>query len=189
MFCIYDIKVCRMIIFYLVFSFRYSCSSHQTMGGSSLKKAMFWKKKKKSPLNKAFSEIKKALPKKKKKRKSIFQKLKKDKQSKKKFSLTKDKKSTSPLLKKLSLGHKRKESLDSASGDRKEKDKGGLGRVGEQIKKKFSPENQKETKTQEQVSPIENSKEDTDKTFKMKKLKDVMSFSRTAGAKENRKLS
>ncbi|RVE75902.1 hypothetical protein OJAV_G00003350 [Oryzias javanicus] len=171
---------------------RHSCSSiSQTMGGSSLKKAMFWKKKKKkSPLNKAFSEIKKVLPKKKTRRKSIFQK--KDKQSKKKFSLTKEKKSSQPpplLLKKLTLGDKRKESLDSASGERKEKDKGGLGRVGEQIKKKLSLENQKELKAQAQGRPLENSKEDTDKTFKMKKLKDIMRSNRTTEPKETRKLS
>ncbi|KAF6720136.1 hypothetical protein FQA47_023420 [Oryzias melastigma] len=156
------------------------------MGGSSLKKAMFWKKKKKSPLNKAFSEIKKVLPKKKKRRKSIFQK--KDKQ--KKFSLTKGKKSSQPpplWLKKLTLGDKRKESLDSASGERKEKDK--LGRVGEQIRKKLSPENQKELKTQAHVPPLENSKEDTDKTFKVKKLKDIMRSNRTTEPKETRKLS
>lgn len=109
------------------------------MGGTSFK-SVFSLKKKKSPLTKAFSNLKRALPKKKSKRKSIMQKLKLKEDKKRRFSLATEKKPSTPL-KRLSLGNIRKDSLKNASAGRKEKDGGGLGRVREQIKKKFSKEN------------------------------------------------
>lgn len=115
------------------------------MGGSSSKTSFFGKKKKKkSPLNKAWSELKGALPNKKskKKKKNILDKLnldnlKREKHSQKRFSLPTDKKE--PIsLKRLSLGNLRKGSTPTASPGRKEKDGGGLEKAGEQMKRKLS---------------------------------------------------
>ena len=114
------------------------------MGGSSSKTSFFGKKKKKkSPLNRAWSELKGALPNnKRKKKKNILDKLnldnlKKEKHSQKRFSLPTDKKE--PIsLKRLSLGNLRKGSTQTASPGRKEKDRGGLEKAGEQMKRKLS---------------------------------------------------
>lgn len=117
------------------------------MGGSSSKTSFFGKKKKKkkSPLNKAWGELKGALPNKKskkKKKKNILDKLnldnlKREKHSQKRFSLPTDKKE--PIsLKRLSLGNLRKGSTPTASPGRKEKDGGGLEKAGEQMKRKLS---------------------------------------------------
>lgn len=121
------------------------------MGGSSSKQTFPWQKKKKSPLNKAWSQLRGALPNKKRKKKSglSLNKLNLNNQrkpSQKRFSLSADKKE--PLsLKRFSLGNIRKESIPPASSERKEKDDGGLGRLGEQIKRKFSQEPKKELGT------------------------------------------
>lgn len=105
------------------------------MGGSSSKRSFPWqKKKKKSPLDKARSQLRGALPFQKRKKKSVMSlnKLnldnlkKKERPSQKRFSLSADKKESTPL-KRFSLGN-----------TRKEKDGGGLGKVGEQIKRKLS---------------------------------------------------
>lgn len=124
------------------------------MGGSSSKKTCIWQKKKKeSPLDKAWSQLRGALPNKKRKKKSVLSlnklnldNLKKEKHSQKRFSLSTDKKE--PIsLKRLSLGNTRKESVQAASPGRKEKDRGGLEKVGEQIKRKFSQDPKKEDAT------------------------------------------
>ncbi|CAG5928771.1 unnamed protein product [Menidia menidia] len=163
------------------------------MSGSSLQKVFFWKKKKKkkSPVNKAFSQLKRALPKKKSKRKSILQRLnpsktKKDKHSQKRFSLTTDKKSSTPL-KRLSLGNIRKDSVQDGSVGRKENDKGGLDRFREQIRKKFTPENKKELDGQPGAAPppVDLKEVNVDKTSK-KKLKDILRSTRQIGSKTNR---
>ena len=128
------------------------------MGGSSSKEStFFWqkekkKKKKESPLNKAWSQLSGAVPNKRKKKKSIVSldilntdNLKKGKRSrwKKRLSLTADKKE--PIsLRKLSLGNTRKLSGPSLSLGKKEKDGGGLGKVGEQIKRKLSRSQEKD---------------------------------------------
>ncbi|CAK6972978.1 hypothetical protein EXN66_Car003624 [Scomber scombrus] len=132
------------------------------MGGSSSKSTSFWqkenknkknnkknkkkkKKKEESPLDKAWSQLSGAVPNK-RKRKSIvsldklnMDNLKRGKGSqwKKRLSLSADKKE--PIsLRKLSLGNTRKLSGQSLSLGKKEKDGGGLGKVGEQIKRKLS---------------------------------------------------
>lgn len=78
------------------------------MGASSSKRAFFWQKK--SPLERAWGHLKGALPNKKRKRKSILEKLKpgnmKKNKFKKRFSLT-DKKEPE-LLKRFSLGNLKK---------------------------------------------------------------------------------
>ncbi|CAJ1053879.1 hypothetical protein E3U43_008606 [Xyrichtys novacula] len=110
------------------------------MGGSSSKKTFPWQRKKKSPLNKAWSSLKGALPskkRKKKKKKGVLEKLnldnlRKDKHSQKRFSLPTDKKE--PISqKRFSLGNIRKESIQKTSPGGKE-DGGGLG-WGEQMEK------------------------------------------------------
>lgn len=116
------------------------------MGGSSSKRTFFWQKKKKSPLSKAWSQLRGALPSKKRKRKSILSldklkldNLKREMHSQKRFSLPTDKKE--PIsLRRLSLGNMRKGPIQTASQGRKERDGGGLGKVGEQIKRRFSEE-------------------------------------------------
>lgn len=149
------------------------------MGDSSLKKIFFWKKKKKSPFSNAFKDLKRALPKKKRKKskkKSILKQLhlenlKKDKKPKKKFAstpLTRDKKAPKST-KILSLGKERKES--NASEGQKQKDREGLGRVGDKIKKTFSPENKKELSVEPEVAPL---KEMHDGKISLQKLKDIM---------------
>ncbi|XP_007574165.1 muscle M-line assembly protein unc-89-like [Poecilia formosa] len=150
------------------------------MGNSSLKKILFWKKKKKSPLSNAFRELKRALPKKKKKskKKSILkqlhqEKLKKDKKSKKKFALiplTRDKKAPKST-KILSLGKERKKSDPNTSEGQKEKDREGLARVGDKIKKTFSPESKKEPSPELEVAPL---KETHEGKISLQKLKDIM---------------
>ncbi|KAL7404465.1 hypothetical protein ABVT39_015118 [Epinephelus coioides] len=112
------------------------------MGGSSSKTHFIWKKKKKSPLNKAWRQLKGALPNKKRKKKKLpraldklkLDNLKKKKHPQRKFSLPTDKKEFTSS-KRVSLGNMRKESTTSLG--RKE-DRGGLGNVGEQIKKRLS---------------------------------------------------
>ncbi len=126
------------------------------MGGSSSKGSFFWQKKKKSPLDKAWSHLRGALPNKKhqkKKKKSILllDKLKRKKHSQKRFSLSTDKKEPTSL-KRFSLGNTRKESIQTVDG-------GGLGKVGEQIKRKLSLEPKKGFSTQQEVvSPSVNPK-------------------------------
>lgn len=114
------------------------------MGGSSSKRSFFWQKKKKSPVKKAWSRLRGALPYKKHRKKSILSldklkldNLKREKHSQKRFSLPADKKEA-VSLKRLSLGNIRKGSIQPASTGRKDKDGGGLGNVGEQIKRTFS---------------------------------------------------
>lgn len=79
------------------------------MGASSSKRTFFWQKKK-SPVERAWSHLKGALPNKKSKRKRLLEKLKpgnlKENKVKKKFSLT-DKKEPE-LLKRFSLGNIKK---------------------------------------------------------------------------------
>lgn len=112
------------------------------MGGSSSKRTFFWRKKK-SPIKKAWSQVRGALPNKNRRKKSILSldKLKlhnrkREKHSKKRLSLS-DKKE--PIaLKRLSLGNI-KVSIETAPPGR-EKDGGGLGKAGEQKKKKISQE-------------------------------------------------
>uniref|UniRef100_A0A096LUW7 Uncharacterized protein n=1 Tax=Poecilia formosa TaxID=48698 RepID=A0A096LUW7_POEFO len=139
------------------------------MGNSSLKKILFWKKKKKSPLSNAFRELKRALI-----LKQLHQeKLKKDKKSKKKFALiplTRDKKAPKST-KILSLGKERKKSDPNTSEGQKEKDREGLARVGDKIKKTFSPESKKEPSPELEVAPL---KETHEGKISLQKLKDIM---------------
>lgn len=99
------------------------------MGGSSSKRTFFWQKKKKSPLNKAWSHLKGALPnKKRRKKKGVLDKLnldnlKREKHSQKRFSLPTEKKEP-VLLKRFSLGNTRKESLQKTSQGGREQDGG-----------------------------------------------------------------
>lgn len=114
------------------------------MGGSSSKRSFLsWPKKKKSPMRKAWSQLRGALPYKKRRKKSILSldklkldNLKREKNSQKRFSLPTDKKEAISL-KRLSLGNTRKGSIQTASPGRKERDGGGLGKIGEQIKRTF----------------------------------------------------
>lgn len=95
------------------------------MGGTSSKRTFFWQRKKKSPLNKAWSRLKRVLPskKRKKKKKSVLEKLnldnlRKEQHSQKRFSLPTDKKE--PLsLKRFSLGNTRRESIQDGGGLRR----------------------------------------------------------------------
>lgn len=157
------------------------------MGGSSLERVFFWKKKKKSPLSNAFNQMKKSLPKKRKsKKKSILKKLnldnlKKDKKSQKKLFLTPNKKA-SKSLKTVSVGKDRKGSDPNTPEGRKEKETEGLGRVGEKIKKKFSPENKKELSTEPEVAPL---KENNEGKTSLQKLKDIMKPRRPSETKAN----
>lgn len=111
------------------------------MGGSSSKRTFFWQEKKKSPVRTAWSQLKGALPHKKRSRrrkKSVFSldrlnldNLKKEKHSQKRFSLPTDKKE--PVsLKRFSLGNMKKESIQIT---KRERDGGGLGKIGEQIRR------------------------------------------------------
>ncbi|XP_054599615.1 nucleolar protein 58 [Nothobranchius furzeri] len=152
------------------------------MGGSSLKKVFIWKRKKKnkSPLNKAFKQLKRALPKKKTKRKGLLEKLnlKKDKQKKS------DKKKAAKR-KGLSLGLLRKESAPSASDGKKEKDRDGLGRVGEKIRKKLSLENKKEPSAETQAGPEAVNLKETERKTTLKKLKLIIRPSKATEIKAN----
>lgn len=162
------------------------------MGGSSLKSFFFWKKKK-SPLQKAFSQVKSTLPK--RKSKGILEKLnsnkrKKDNHFKKRFSLTKDKKDkkASTPLKRLSLANIRKDSLQNASAGRKEKDRVGLGQVREQIKNTFSKKNKElSAPTEVLPSPANPNAENEDKMSK-KKLKEIMKLAVKRDPKEKTSL-
>lgn len=156
------------------------------MGGSSLERVFFWKKKKKSPLSNAFNQMKKSLPKKRKsKNKSILKKLQlenlKDKKSQKKFFLTPNKKA-SKSQKTVSVGKDRKGSDPNTPEGKKEKDREGLVRVGEKIKKKFSPENKKELVTEPEVAPL---KENHEGKTSLQKLKDIMKPRRPSETKAN----
>lgn len=112
------------------------------MGGSSIKRIFLGqKKKKRSPLNKAWKDLKRALPKEKHKKKGFPSlKKKKKKNSQKRFSLT-DKKETFSL-KRFSLGNKRKESAQAASPEKKSNG-GVLGKISVSIKKKVSQDSPK----------------------------------------------
>ncbi|KAF3687952.1 hypothetical protein EXN66_Car003624 [Channa argus] len=165
------------------------------MGGSSFKRIFLWrKKKKKSPLNKAWKHLRRALPSKKPKKKSLLpldkvnrNNLRKKKPSQKRSSLTTDKKA--PIsLKTLSLGNVRKDSIQTAPPT-EEKDGGGLGKIGEQIKKKFSKESTK-------VVPVslKETKEDKEEIsgkaetrVPKKKLNDILKSIRPTGSKANGK--
>lgn len=101
-------------------------AGYLAMGGSSSKTHFIWKKKKKSPLKKAWRQLKGALPHKKRKKKIplsldklSLDNLKRKKRPQRKFSLPTDKKEFISS-KRLSLGNMRKEN------------------VGEQIKKRLS---------------------------------------------------
>lgn len=109
------------------------------MGASSSKRTFFWQKKK-SPIEKAWGQLKGALPsQKRKKKKSILpldklklDKLRQEKHFKKRFSLSAK---NEPIIpKRLSVGNLRKGSIKTAG---KEKDGGGLEEVGAQIKRTF----------------------------------------------------
>lgn len=112
------------------------------MGASSSKRTFFWQKKKKSPVEKAWGQLRGALPsqKRKKKKKSILpldklklDQLRKERHLKKRFSLSAK---NEPIIpKRLSVGNLRKGSIKPAG---KEKDGRGLEEVGEQIKRRFS---------------------------------------------------
>lgn len=128
-------------------------------------------KKKKSPLNRAWSELKRMLPEKKSRRKS---KLSVEKLRMKRFSLTADKK-VSTALKRLSL-NVRKDSFQNGSAGRKEKDRGGLGRVGGQIKNPFCQDNKKAGDASKE--------ENQDK----KKLKKIVRLNWSKGSKANREI-
>lgn len=91
------------------------------MGGSSSKRNFFWQKKK-SPGERAWSQLRGALPIKKHRKKRFLDNLKREKHSQRRFSLS-DKKD--PILKRLSLGNIKKSSAENASPGR-EKDGGGL---------------------------------------------------------------
>lgn len=92
------------------------------MGASSSKRTFFWQKKK-SPVERAWSHLKGALPNKKSKRKRLLEKLKpgnlKENKFKKRFSLT-DKKEPE-LFKRFSLGNIKK---GRGSGGKEEESKG-----------------------------------------------------------------
>lgn len=145
------------------------------MGGTSLKRVFFPKKKKKSPLRDAFNQLQRALPKKKTKKKSILKKLqldnlKKDKKSKKRFSLTREKKA-SKSLKVFSLSKEKKESDPNNSEGKKEKDREVLSRMGDKIKWKFSQENKSELNVEPEMTPL---KEANEGKTSLQKLKDMM---------------
>lgn len=93
------------------------------MGASSSRRTFFWQKKK-SPVERAWSHLKGALPNKKSKRKRLLEKLKpgnlKENKFKKRFSLT-DKKEPE-LFKKFSLGNIKKGVR--GSGGKEEESKG-----------------------------------------------------------------
>eukprot|EP00064_Thunnus_orientalis_P012406 superscaffoldBa00001899_g12441 len=115
------------------------------MGGSSSKSTFFWQKKKKSPLNKTWSQLRGALPNKRKKKNILsLDRLSLDsmrRKKKRKLSLTADKKE--PIsLRRFSLGNTRKGSVRSVSLGKK-KDGGGLGKIGGQIKRKLSQDHKK----------------------------------------------
>ncbi|KAK5621574.1 hypothetical protein CRENBAI_000313 [Crenichthys baileyi] len=155
------------------------------MDGSSLRKVFFWKKKKKSPLNKAFKQLKRALPKNRKiKKTSILKKLhldslkNKDKNSQKRISLIRDKKAPKSL-KILSLGKEKKQSDPNTSEERKN-DREGLGRVGNKIKKRFSQENKKDLSAEPEIAPL---KETNEGKTSLQKLKDIMKPSRSSETK------
>lgn len=158
------------------------------MGGSSSKRIFFRHKKKQSPLKKARSQLKRVLPHKKRKKHSLGQtfdklsikKSRKDKHSKKKPS----QKKAPTSLKRLSLGNTRKEPSQNESPGRKEKDKGGLERVGEQIKRKFSKDQSKELSTQTDTVPLSEEKKANDQKSEAKvpkkKLSDIIRSIRPA---------
>lgn len=109
------------------------------MGGSSSKRSFFWQKKKKSPVRRAWSQLKGALPsKRRRRRKSVFSldrlnldNLKKEKHSHKRLSLPTDKKE--PIsLKRFSVSNLRKESIQIT---KKERGGGGLGKIGEEMRR------------------------------------------------------
>lgn len=160
------------------------------MGGSSSKRIFFWPKKKQSPLKKACGQLKRVLPHKKRKNhllgqtldKLSMKKLRKDKHSKKRPSLKK----VPTSLKRLSLGNTRKESSQNESPGRKEKDKGGLERVGEQIKRKFSKDQKKELNTQADTVPLseENDQKSEAKMPKKKLTEIIRSIRPTANGQQ-----
>lgn len=144
------------------------------MGGSSSKTTIFWpKKKKKSPLKKTWSQLKRVLPHKKRKKNALsldklsVKKSRKDKHSKKKQSLTANKK-VPTLLKGLSMDYTKKETSQTGSPGRKEKDKGGLERVGEQIKKKLSKDEKKDITSQTDTVPRSKENKANDPTSEAK---------------------
>ncbi|KAK2817360.1 hypothetical protein Q5P01_025551 [Channa striata] len=165
------------------------------MGGSSLKRIFFWQKKKKnSPLNRAWKHLRRALPNKKhkKKKKSILpldkvnlNNLRKKQHSQKRSSLTTDKKE---LLKRLSLGNRRKESIQAEP-----KDGGGLGKIGVQIKKKFSQESAEVVPPSVSLEETEEEKEETSgktaRRVSKKKLSDVIKSLCPGGSKAGRQLN
>lgn len=142
------------------------------MGGSSSKTTIFWPKKKKSPLKKTWSQLKRMLPHKKRKKNALsldklsVKKSRKDKHSKKKPSLTANKVPT--LLKGLSMDYTKKETSQTGSPGRKEKGKGGLERVGEQIKKKLSKDEKKDITSQTDTVPRSKENKANDPTSEAK---------------------
>lgn len=117
-------------------------AAHEAMGGSPSKQTFFWQRRKKSPLKRAWTQLKGALPNQKRRRKSVLSldklrlhNVRKGKNSKRRFSLSN--KSEPTLLKRLSLGNIKKVSTEKLSPQR-DKDRGGLGKVGELMKRKNS---------------------------------------------------
>ncbi|KAF0037082.1 hypothetical protein F2P81_009956 [Scophthalmus maximus] len=141
------------------------------MGGSSSRSTPFGKKKKTTttpPLKRAWSELTGALPqkngrKKKKKKKKEEEKkkkrslsldklnldnLRKRKSSSRRFSLPTDKKEARKRFSLADVGERL-----SQKKDKKKKDGGGLGKVGEQIKMRFPQGNKKELSSKQEVLP------------------------------------
>lgn len=119
-------------------------AAHEAMGGSSSKQTFFWQRRKKSPLKRAWTQLKGALPNQKRRKKSVLSldklrldNVRKGKNTKRRFSLSD--KSEPTLLKRLSLGNTKKVSTDKLL-PQKDKDRGGLRKVGELMKRKNSKE-------------------------------------------------
>lgn len=172
------------------------------MGGSAFKRIFFWKKKR-SPLNKAWRKMRRALPSKKRKKKSILSldKLNLDNQRKKNSQKTQTQttgKKQPKSLKRLSLGNMRKESTETASPEKK-KDGGALGKIRERIKRKISRESKKGLSNKQENVPhtvnLEETKEQNEpnspkneEKVPKKKLKKIMKSIRPTGSKANGEL-
>lgn len=164
------------------------------MGGSSFKRILFWKKKKKSPLDRAWKQMRRALPnKKRKKKKTILSldKLRKKKHSQKNASQTTDKKEPG-LLTRLSVGNLKKESTEAAPPTKK--DVGALEKIRGQIKGKISHGSTKGPSTKQEDDRLSVNREETkgenqaerDKEAPKKTLKELMRSIRPTGSKANR---
>lgn len=159
------------------------------MGGSSFKRILFWKKKKTSPLEKAWKQMRRALPNKKQKKKRILSldKLRrKKKHSQKNVSQTIDQKEPG-LLTRLSLGSIKKESTETAPPTKK--DVGALEKIREHIKGKTSQDSTKGVSAKREDDSVnqeetkgENGAKNKEKVPK-KTLKGLMKSIRPTGPK------